>query len=275
MISDRKVLFKLTDYIEKNEPMAMITIISATGSTPRGIGSTMLVGKDGNLLEGSIGGGVLEERIKKDAVRCIRLGKSKMIEYRLDNSENPNALPMICGGNVILFIKVYNVQDRLIIAGAGHVSEKVAKLADFMGYHVIVLDDRKERLNHEIFQSSAELVYGDIVENLKELSIDTNAFVIIVTHAHKYDQEALESVLKSDAKYIGMIGSKDKIKNCFKNLLAKGYTKEELLKVYTPIGINIGGETPGEIALSIIAEIQSIKYGVSIPHLSNGISKFE
>lgn len=274
MVDDKKILQKLNSFIENNEPIAMVTIVDTDGSTPRGIGSTMLVDKSGNLLDGTIGGGALEEEAKKDAVKQIVTGKSRLIEYKLDNSKNSNALPMTCGGNVSIFVKVYKPQERLIIAGAGHVSEKVAKLANFLGYQVIVMDDRKERLNHEIFPESVELVHGDIVQNLQKAEIANDTMVIIVTHGHEYDQEALKVVLRSEAKYIGMIGSISKIKTCFRNLLSKGYTEEELLKVYTPIGINIGGETPEEIALSIMVEIQAIKYNADVPHLSQNINKF-
>lgn len=274
MSCDRKVVARLNGCIKNNEPVAMITIIGTDGSTPRGIGSAMLMNKYGNLLEGTIGGGVLEERLKKEAIDCIGRNESKMIEYKLDSSDRTNALSMTCGGNISLFIKVYNTQEKFIIAGAGHVSEKVAKLADFMGYRVVVMDNRKERLNHDIFSDSIELMHCDIVENLKNMDIDMNTLVIIVTHGHEYDQDALETVLGSNAKYIGMIGSISKIKICFRNLIDKGYTKEELLKVYTPIGIRIGGETPEEIALSIMAEVQSLKYGMDVPHLSDIESKF-
>ncbi len=276
MIEDRKVLIKLNECIKKNKPAAMVTIITSDGSTPRGVGSNMLVDEDGNLLEGTIGGGILEERAKKDAAKYIRKKESILINYNLNrNVKDSNTLPMTCGGNVSLFIKVYSPQEKLIIAGAGHISEKISKIAKILGYSITVMDDRKERLSPEIFPEVENLMPGSIVENLNRISIDKNTFVIIVTHGHKYDQEALEAVLRSDARYIDMIGSANKIRVCFKNLLEKGYTKDELSKVYTPIGIDLGGETPEEIALSVVAEIQAVKYGKDVPNLSNGISKFD
>ena len=275
MIEDKKVLMKLNECIEKNKLVAMVIIINTDGSTPRGVGSTMLVDDEGNLIEGTIGGGVLEEKSKQDAMGCIKRGKSTLIEYNLDSSsENSNTLPMTCGGNVSVFIKVYKPREKLVIAGAGHVSEKVSRLANLLGYSVTILDDREERLTHEIFPDVDNLIFGAIADNLNKENIDRNTFVIIATHGHRYDQDALEAVLESDAKYIGMIGSINKIRVCFSNLLANGYTKEQLSRVYTPIGIDIGGETPEEIALAVMAEVQAVKYEKNVPHLSNDISKF-
>ncbi len=276
MIGDRKVLSKLNEYIENNQSIATVTIVRADGSTPRGIGSTMLVDEDGNLIEGTIGGGILEEKAKKDAVNCIKNKETKLIDYNLDSSSNSkNTLPMICGGNVSIFIKVYNPEENLIIAGAGHVAERVCKIANILGYSITVLDDRKERLNTKLFPDVENLVYGNIVESLGNMNIHNNSYIVIVTHGHIYDQDALEMVLKTNAKYIGMIGSKNKIKTCFNNLLEKGYLREELSKVYTPIGLDLGGETPEEIALSIMAEIQAVKYGKKAPNLPNNMVELE
>lgn len=275
MIEDRRVLFMLNECVKNNKPVATVAIVKTNGSTPRGVGSTMLVDENGKLLEGTIGGGILEEKAKKDAAKYIKRKETILLNYDLDSSsENKNNLPMICGGNVHVFIKVYNSNENLIIVGAGHVSEKIAELAKTLDYSITVMDDRKGRLNSKIFPGVENLVHGNIIENLKKISIDKNTLIIIVTHGHVYDQEALEIVLRSKASYIGMMGSSNKIKICFQELLKKGYSKEELSKVYTPIGIDIGGESPEEIAMSIMAEIQAIKNKKNVPHLSDSISKF-
>lgn len=268
MLEDKKVLSKLNQCLEKNESVAIITIVEAEGSTPRGVGSSMLVDEEGNILEGTIGGGVLEQKARKDAVNYIKKRQSSLIDYNLDrDSKTGNILPMACGGQVSLFIKVYSSREKLILAGAGHVAEKIAKMANILGYSITVLDSREERLNDQLFPNVENLILGNIVENLKKVDIDHNTFIIIVTHGHKYDQDALEVVLKSNAKYIGMIGSKNKVKTTFDNLLEKSSSKEDLSKVYSPIGLDLGGETPEEIALSIMAEIQAVKYGKEVPHL--------
>jgi len=173
MVEDRKVLTKLNECIKENKSVAVVMIVDTGGSTPRGVGSLMLV------------------------------------------------------------------------------------------------DDRRERLTSEIFPNVEDLILGNIPESLKSINIDGSTCVVIVTYGHKYDQDALEAVIKSNACYIGMIGSTNKVKTCFENMIAKGYTKEELSKVYTPIGIDLGGETPEEIALSIMAEIQALKHGKNVPHMKD------
>ncbi|MDD2481780.1 MAG: XdhC/CoxI family protein [Lutispora sp.] len=270
MVEDRKVLTKLNECIKENKSVAVVMIVDTGGSTPRGVGSLMLVDDKGNLLEGTIGGGILEEKAKSDAAKCIKEKKSVLLNYDLNSkSGNKDVLPMVCGGNAAVFIKVFTHRDRLVIAGAGHVSEKLSKLAKVLGYHITVIDDRRERLTSEIFPNVEDLILGNIPESLKSINIDGSTCVVIVTYGHKYDQDALEAVIKSNACYIGMIGSTNKVKTCFENMIAKGYTKEELSKVYTPIGIDLGGETPEEIALSIMAEIQALKHGKNVPHMKD------
>ena len=275
MLEDRKVLLKLNECLEGNLSVATVTIVNTEGSTPRGIGSSMLVDGDGNILEGTIGGGILEETAKRDAADYINRKKSSLVNYDLgSDDQSENILAMNCGGQVSLFIKTYCGRDKLIIAGAGHISEKLSKMASILGYSITVLDNRKERINDNLFPEVENLILGDIVEKLKDISIDNNTYIIIVTHGHEDDQDVLEAVVHSDAKYIGMIGSKNKVKGNFDNLIKKGCRKEELSSIYSPIGLNIGGKTPEEIALSILAEIQAAKYDRQVPNLYKGRSEF-
>lgn len=261
MTEDKKVISKLSEFYQRNIPVALIIVVDVDGSTPRGTGSMMLVDEKGNLVAGTIGGGALEERAKKDAINCIKRKKSKLIKYDLNgSSKNENTVPMICGGETSIFIKVISPKDHLIIAGGGHISYKLSKLAKILGYTVTILDYRKEMLTKDRFPEADKLILGDIPENLSKISINPNTNIVIVTHGHRFDQECLETVIDTDAKYIGMIGSKNKVKTCLKNLKDKGISEDKLSKVYAPIGLNIGGETPEEIALSIMAEIQAVKY---------------
>ena len=160
MIEDRRIVLRLNEYMEKNESVAVVNIVSTNGSTPRGVGSTMLVDREGNLIEGTIGGGILEERARQDAVNCIENIENKLINYDLNNFPGNNkSLPMKCGGKVSIFVKIYNSREKLIIAGAGHVSEKISNLAKNLGYYVAILDDRKNRLNPKIFQGGRRISF--------------------------------------------------------------------------------------------------------------------
>jgi xanthine dehydrogenase accessory factor len=266
---DKKLLTKLMKAIEDRLPVATVTIIKSERSTPREIGATMLVDGHGNLLAGTIGGGMLEVRAIKDAVKFIEKKISGVIDYSLGLPVESEEvfLPAACGGKVSLFIKVYSPKEHLIIVGGGHVGQSIAKLAAYLGYSVSVLDDREDILIPQSFPDDVNLVLGDMVESLKNINIDQNTYIIIATYSHAHDEKALEVVLSSKARYIGMIGSKNKVKTCFENLLKKGYKEEDLSKVYAPIGLDIGGETPEEIALSIMAEIQAVKYSREALHM--------
>ncbi|MDD4569830.1 MAG: XdhC/CoxI family protein [Tepidanaerobacteraceae bacterium] len=263
-----KVVEKLNYMIAKNEPVALVTVVESSGSTPRGPGSMMLVDKNGVLLEGTIGGGILEERAKRDAAQCLRVGESKLFFYELGVGKE-KSLPMICGGNTKFFVKAFLQKKQLIVVGAGHVGEKLCKVASILGYTITVIDDRENRTTKEIFPEASQLIVGDILENLGKVHIDENTCIVIVTHAHKYDQDALETVIDSDAGYIGMIGSVTKVRTCFENLREKGISNELIDRVYSPIGLDIGGESPEEIALSIMAQIQAVTHNKCVPHMNH------
>ncbi|RKL61511.1 XshC-Cox1-family protein [Thermoanaerobacteraceae bacterium SP2] len=260
---------KLSQLLDEQQNIALVTITNSFGSCPRGVGAMMIVDSAGNLVDGTIGGGAVEEKAQQDAAECIRRGISKTISYVLDEKAEKESLPMMCGGRVDVFIQVFRRQDKLIIAGAGHIAEKLYKMAKILGYSVTILDDRQEMITKDKFPDADELLLGDIPSNLKMLSIDENTNIVIVTHGHKYDAMALETVINSPARYIGMIGSINKVKTCFEILKQKGISEEKLSQVYSPIGIDLGGETPEEISLAIIAEMQAVKYGKEVPSLKN------
>lgn len=258
---ENNLIKKLAEAVDKNKEVALVTVTDDEGSSPRGKGSMMLVDKDGNLIEGTIGGGAVEEKAKADAVACIKKGVSKSIHYVLNQDKGEDSLPMACGGNIDIFIKVFQSNKKLIIVGAGHIGFKLSKLADILGYKVTIIDEREAFVTSERFPEAQELMMGDIRESLEKCSIDERTSIVIVSHGHKYDQVALEAVIESESKYIGMIGSSKKVRTSFEILVDKGFSKEQMKKIHAPIGLNIGGEKPEEIALSIMAEIQAVGYG--------------
>ena len=259
-----KILKKLTEYIERGQEAALITVTKAQGSSPRGMGSRMLVDAQGKLIEGTIGGGAVEEKAKQDGAECIKRGISKSIHYELNSSNSENALHMACGGNVDVFIKVFKGREELLVVGGGHIGVKLCQVAKILGYHVTIVDERKEYLNKDRFPDADELKVGNIGEILEKHPVSDKTSIVIVTHGHKHDQIALEKVIHSSARYIGMIGSKAKVSLCFKNMSDKGIAKELLSKVHAPIGLDIGGETPEEIAIAIMAQIQAVKYNKEV-----------
>lgn len=256
-----KLVHTLFQSINRNEPVALVVITGKEGSSPRGIGSMMVVDQKGNLLKGSIGGGALEEKVKTIVPDYIKRNISGTISYTLGKeSYGPAHLDMLCGGSVEVFIKVFNPSEQIIIAGCGHIAQALYQFATIMGYHITIVDSRKEMMREDLFPG-AKLLTGEIPSILQEYPINENTSIVIVTHGHHHDEASLESVIHSPARYIGMIGSTKKINACFDNLVKKGIDRLTLEKVHAPIGLDLGGEQPIEIALAILSQIQAIKYG--------------
>lgn len=260
----------LAEQVKQNQDTAMVTITGVEGSSPRGVGTMMLIDKNGNILSGTIGGGAVEEAAKRDAVECIKRGIPQSFRYNMDkNAEGANTLNMTCGGNIDVFINIFMSKAKLLIIGGGHIGFNIYKLGKMLGYYVVIIDERIEFSNRERFSEADEVLTGDIAANMENYPIDENTNVVIVTHGHKFDEQALEKVINRPAGYVGMIGSRKKIEICFNNLENKGIERKKLNAVYSPIGLDIGGDRPEEIALAIMAEIQAVRYGRNGGFLKN------
>jgi len=241
---------------KEGEEAALATVISAGGSTPREEGAKMLVRADGSIL-GTIGGGGLEARIMKESAEVIRTGEPRHLSFRLTEKEELGAL---CGGDVEVFIEPIVSAPTLYIFGGGHIGLPLAKMAKLVGFRIVIIDDRPEFANPERFpEAQLTLVEDYSLAVFSKLKIDKSSYIVIVTHGHKGDEAVLEEALATKARYIGMIGSRAKVKTVFSHLLAKGISQELLDKVHSPIGLAIHAETPEEIAASILAEIVKVR----------------
>ncbi len=157
-------------------------------------------------------------------------------------------------------IEPVSIFEYVYIFGAGHISQKLATVTKLVNFKIVVLDDRKEFASRERFPDADEIRVIDSFDKVSgDVSIDNQSYVVIVTRGHAKDKEVLAQMLKTDAKYIGMIGSKKKIKGIYDQLLEEGFTEKDLERVYSPIGIDIQAETPEEIAISIVAELIQIR----------------
>lgn len=236
---------------------ALVTIVSATGSTPRGEGTKMLVRADGGLV-GSIGGGSLEAQLCKKAMEVIKEGKPQRLHISLtaEEGEEPG---MICGGDVEVFIEPILSAPTLYIFGGGHISLAIAKIGKLIGFKIAVIDDRAEFANPQRFPEAELILAKDFNKAFSELQIGKSSYLVIVTREHQYDELVLEWALGTQAKYIGMLGSKTKNETIFSHLRAKGIAQEQLDKVNAPIGLEIYAQTPEEIAVSILAEIIKVR----------------
>ncbi len=266
---DAMLISKLNDYLENHKEVALVTVTTKAGSGPRDSGSMMIVNRHGELLDGTIGGGGIEERAKKDAANCIKNNTSKSFHYELTLKDTKDSLHMACGGIMDVFVKVFKRNDALIVFGAGHIGLKLCDFAKALGYHVTIVDERQEYANIERFPHADRVLAGEFTELIEGMHIDDATSIVIVTHGHEHDLDALRSVVKKGARYVGVIGSRSKLRHCYGELLKEGITQSEIDKIHGPIGLDIGGDTPAEIALSIMAEVQALKFGKKLAFLKD------
>ncbi|MBW6408726.1 XdhC family protein [Clostridium weizhouense] len=174
--------------------------------------------------------------------------------------------------DVKLFIEYIIGQPNLVICGAGHVALPLCQMANLLEFNTTVIDNRKEFANKERFPMADNIICKDFSEAFNEVKFNKNTYFVIVTRGHKDDKICVETVLKNDFYYVGMIGSKGKVKFVTNSLLENGFKKEEIDKVHTPIGLSIGAKTPAEVAISILAEIVQAKNEKIISTISDDIS---
>jgi len=354
---------QIKQLIEDGETLAIATIVSTMGSTPRGIGAQMVVTASGGIL-GTIGGGCGEAEVRRQAVEAIRTRKPAMVKVELLDDIESNS-PAVCGGvldsfidpwwkdtgaelvdelaqiaeegaaavlaTVLLtegfndtvpgdkclirggmikssniknqellqailkeaenrlqkedcrritldfpetgqkaevFFEVMMAMRKVIIVGAGHLAIPLVQYTKILGFHTTVLDDRVMYANRERFPDADEVLVGDMAEVLRGIEITPQTYIVLITRGHQYDEPCLREVIHSQAKYIGMIGSKRRVKACFIRFRDEEGIPEELLKrVYAPIGLDIRAESPEEIALSIAAEMIKVRRGGSAQSL--------
>lgn len=352
---------QLKQFLEEDETLAVATIVSTLGSTPREVGAKMVITASGEIL-GTVGGGCGEAEVRREAVQVIRSRKPALVKVELMDDIESNS-PAVCGGILNVFVDPWwqepgnttsvqlaeelvkideqgvaavvatviradsfedvapgekclvrdgilragNIRNaallegilkesegrlgreecrqvmltlpgtdhqaevffdvipalrKIIIVGAGHLAIPLVQFAKILGFHITVIDDRVLYANRERFPDVGELLVGDMAETLRGIEITPQTYIVLITRGHQYDEPCLREVIHSQAKYIGMIGSKRRIKACFIRFRDEEGIPEELLKrVYAPIGLDIKAESPEEIALSIISEIVKVRRG--------------
>ena len=243
---------------EDGTPFVLVTVVESAGSTPRKAGAKMIVLPDGRTID-TIGGGKVEAQATIDALDCLQRGVSRVAEYEL-RTTGEHAIGMVCGGETKVFLDVHAAARTLVLVGAGHISQKLAPIAKMLDMRVVVVDSREELANESVFPDADEVVVGDQADVGTLVALNERSSVVIVTHGHLFDKDALRSVVNSRAGYIGMIGSRSKVRTVISQLEEEGVDPVALSKVYTPIGLDIGGQTPAEIAISILAEIIAVEH---------------
>lgn len=243
--------------VSEGEKVALVTVTETSGSSPASPGQMMAVLGDG-MSKGTVGGGATEHRVIQQAAEAIKNGDSTFY-FSFDHSENG----MICGGSMAGFGNVLGSQTSLCIFGGGHIAQSLARVAALTGFSVTVVEDRPE------FASGFEAVKYILCEpdDLVAVNPVKNAdFAVICTRGHKTDAEALQYCLGKSFKYIGMIGSRQKVAALFAGLREQGVSQADIDRIYTPIGLDIASTAPAEIAVGILAEILLVKNGGQLRH---------
>jgi xanthine dehydrogenase accessory factor len=348
----RDIYSEIIEALEKNEKVALATLITRVGSAPRAIGAKYLIKRDGTSF-GSIGGGCVEAEVWQEAQQVMEKGKGGILHFDL-TSEQLAEGGLVCGGNIDIFLEplggyslnIYQEAARIrqeggsailatlvsvegdfpkregskillktsgekvgsllggvelekkildegevavrekkpkvlvlssenrkmkillepvfseptvYVFGGGHISEQLAPLVKKVHFKVVVIDDREMFANRDRFPEVDEVIVSEFEKCFDQLNMNDSSYIVIVTRGHLYDGFVLEQAVKTNARYIGMIGSKKKIKTLYQNLVEKGISKEALKRVHAPIGIEINSETPEEIAVSIVAELIKVR----------------
>ena len=357
---------QIKQLLNEGETLAITTIVSTLGSTPREVGAKMVVTTSGEIL-GTIGGGCGEAEVRRRAVEAIRARKPEMVKVELLDDIESNS-PAVCGGVLDAFIDPWSKEDditlrlaeeldeiekvgnaaalasvitaegfddvasgdkclvrdgnvccgnirnqellaaikkeaavrqeredcqratlelsggrkvevffevmtavrKAIIVGAGHLAIPLVQFTKILGFHTTVLDDRVIYANRERFPNADEVLTGDMAETLSGIDITPQTYIVLITRGHQFDEPCLRAVIHSKAKYIGMIGSRRRVKACFIRFRDEEGIPEELLnRVHAPIGLDINAESPEEIALSIAAEMVNVRRGGNTKSLKN------
>lgn len=293
-MSSHNVLQKIVQEVEAGRRVSLCVIVETRGSTPQPAGVFVCV-DDAAQMTGSLGGGCVEADVRRLAHELLRDGTSQLVTFQLDHdfgyddgmicggqmdvaiivlssateiapykktladlrSGTQAVIPAtVKKNNQRMEYKIsIDIEPKLIIVGAGHISKVLAKMTASLGFDITVIDDRSDYANDQRFPPPMKTVAGPIAQTLSEQPIDANTYIVIVTRGHNHDEEALRAVLNSGAKYIGMIGSRRKIKVIFDDLKHSGATDEQLARVHAPIGLNIKAVTMDEISLSIAAQL--------------------
>src|SRR5512142_1798960 len=243
--------------IEKNnESAALCTVVKSEGSTPRHVGSKMLVYPDGKFI-GSVGGGELENRVMKTALDSLNSGSAVTLAYTM--SDLARGDPGVCGGTVEVFVEPILPPATILVIGAGHVGKAVVHLAKWLGFRVAVSDDRPEFCTPESVPGADAYYPVEMGKLPDQLKINKRTYIVITSRGASVDVQGLPGLLETVPAYIGVIGSKRRWLTTVKGLKQKGVSEEKIARVHSPMGLELNAETPEEIAVSIMAEVLMVK----------------
>jgi xanthine dehydrogenase accessory factor len=256
---NQEVFTALAEALDRGEEVALATIVASIGSTPQRVGAKMLVYADGRTV-GTIGGGCYENDAFWKAREAIKNRRAVKVKYELSDDFAEES-GLICGGQMEVFIEPVEPAPDVYIFGAGHVGHQLTKMAHDVGFRVHLIDDREKFANRELFPEGVDVIVEEIPTWIENHPLPPTAYAVIVTRGHRHDLDAVRALAQRQIRYVGLIGSRAKVKRIFDALLEEGTVAEALQRLHAPIGLDIGAITPQEIAVSILAELIAVKHG--------------
>jgi xanthine dehydrogenase accessory factor len=236
---------------------ALATIVQVRGSIPSYESAKLLVREDGSIM-GTVGGGCVEAEVWNAAREVIETEKPKHLTFSLgEDAAYDNGL--ICGGQLNIFVEPVIPQPRAYIFGGGHVSKSISKVATLAGFATVIVDDREAFANKERCPEAEETYAEDYESVFGKLDVTSSSYLIIVTRGHRDDMRVLRWAVGTPAKYISMIGSKRKTISVIHELEKEGFHRSAFEKIFAPMGLEIGAESPEEIAISVVAEMIAMR----------------
>ena len=240
------------EVLDAREARHSIALIVPVSGPPELVGKRVVVrqAKGGaKHLVGSFGDGDLDDA-------ALALG-TKRLEERRTSKEGVHELESAAGHTLQVYVEAHHPHPDLVIVGAGHIAQPMCSVGAVMGFRVIVVDDRPDFATRERFPEADQILRVDFRDPFADVPIHSTSHVVLVTRGHKYDFECLRHLLKTEveAPYIGMIGSRRRVRAAFSQLQGEGMSRDRLSRVRAPVGLDIGAETPIEIAVAVLAEI--------------------
>ncbi|MEW5937160.1 MAG: selenium-dependent molybdenum cofactor biosynthesis protein YqeB [Candidatus Thermoplasmatota archaeon] len=249
---------RLAELVRAHPVVAIATVVETSGSAPRERGAKMVILPDGSTW-GTIGGGVLEMQVREDALQALSSGRDGFFKSYALVEKEMGGLGSLCGGTASVHVEVVRARDRLLLFGAGHIGTALSQIAQFMEMEVYVVDEREDYAKKDRLPEVKEIIRASPSAPELRALVTPWTYIVILTHSHAQDKAALGNMIPTDAAYIGMIGSRRKVVKILNELASEGVGRKALERVHTPIGLDIGAETPAEIALSILSEIVCVR----------------
>lgn len=255
-----QIFARLAELQAAGRQVALATVVRASGSVPRREGTRMLIFPDGTI-EGTVGGGDLEHRVVEAGLEILQSGRPQLLEYAFRDVEQGDV--GVCGGEMEVYVERVEPQATVVVVGGGHVGQAVAHLASWLGFRVVVNDDRAEFADEQLVPEADEVIHVPLAELPERLNINPQTYLMLTTRGVEIDVEGLPALLETEAGYIGVIGSRRRWEVCAQQLAERGVPPEQIKRVRSPMGLELNAETPEEIALSMLAEIILLRRGGS------------